>query len=153
MRASAPIEVALNRSGLWRGALIGLAAASACVMAAWIVLSREQQTRVALVGAGVMTLVVVALASAGGRVGPALLRWDGLRWQLTERARSSHPPAVGDLHVAIDLCFWMLLRFAADAPGGRRRITWLPVQRRGLEAQWHGLRCAVYSPQAAPGLP
>jgi hypothetical protein len=40
----------------------------------------------------------------------------------------------------------MLLRFTPDAPA---RMTWLPVQRRGLEAQWHALRCAVYSPRPA----
>jgi hypothetical protein len=33
----------------------------------------------------------------------------------------------------------------------RRRATWLPVQRRGIERQWHALRCSVHSPHAAPG--
>jgi hypothetical protein len=50
----------------------------------------------------------------------------------------------GNVAVVIDLGPWMLLRFTADAPP---RTTWLPVQRRGLEAQWHALRCAVYSPR------
>ena len=33
------------------------------------------------------------------------------------------------------------------------RVTWLPVQRRGLESQWHALRCAVYSARSSTGHP
>jgi len=31
-------------------------------------------------------------------------------------------------------------------------VTWLPVQRRGLQAHWHALRCAVYSPRPDAGV-
>ena len=56
----------------------------------------------------------------------------------------------GTLEVAMDLGGLLLLRLV----GQRRTRVWLPVQRRGLESQWHGLRCAVYSPPPlAAGLP
>ena len=43
----------------------------------------------------------------------------------------------------------MLLQFRAHDRSHSPRMIWLPVQRRGLEPQWHGLRCAVYSPRPA----
>ena len=40
-----------------------------------------------------------------------------------------------------------LPQFRGDSTGGAG--LWLPVQRRrGLESQWHALRCAVYAPPA-----
>jgi hypothetical protein len=42
----------------------------------------------------------------------------------------------------------MLLNFTPDAAA---RTSWLPVQRLGLETQWHALRCAVYSPRPMAG--
>jgi len=44
--------------------------------------------------------------------------------------------------VAVDLGAFLLLRLVEQ----RRTIVWLPVQRRGVESQWHALRCAAYSP-------
>ena len=151
MRASPPIEVALHRFGVWRGALFALACATTSVIAAWIVLSREQQHFMVVLGVAVAALAVVAMVAAAASTKPVLLRWDGARWQLTPREHRSGEPATGRLTVAIDVGFWMLLRFDADIPARRRRATWLPVQRRGLEAQWHGLRCAVFSPLPAAG--
>lgn len=151
MRASPPIEVALNRFGVWRGALFVLVCATTSVIAAWIVLSREQQHVMVVIAAAVAAMAGVAMVAATASTEPVDLRWDGARWQLTPRDPGSGEPAIGHLTVAIDLGFWMLLRFVADVPEGRRRVTWLPVQRRGLEAQWHGLRCAVFSPQPAAG--
>jgi hypothetical protein len=56
--------------------------------------------------------------------------------------------------VAIDLGGWLLLRFyaepvrraAGDAMRRGRTPAWIAVQRRGLEADWHAIRCTVYSP-------
>jgi hypothetical protein len=78
----------------------------------------------------------------------------------------------GDIAVVVDLGAWMLLRFdplplqlnleAAHArthvksffPRLDRRLAsrrlWLPLQRVGLEPQWHALRCALYSRASTP---
>ena len=41
---------------------------------------------------------------------------------------------------------FMLLVLTRLHGSNRLARRWLPVQRRGLEADWHALRCAVYSP-------
>ena len=83
-------------------------------------------------------LLLLACAVSLWRVPAQSLRWDGQVWQLDDVS--------GELTAAIDLGPWMLLKFAPEMPG---RTSWLPVQRRGLETQWHALRCAVYSPRPA----
>ncbi len=57
-------------------------------------------------------------------------------------------PGSGELAVAVavDLGSFLLLTLAGTGDGERRSRRWLPVQRRGLENDWHALRCAVYSP-------
>jgi hypothetical protein len=55
-------------------------------------------------------------------------------------------PLAGRVGVAVDLGAWLLLRFKAeDTLRGR----WLPVQRRGHELAWHGLRATVYCARPA----
>ena len=136
MRASPACQVSLRRFGAWRIAVIALAVAGAAAMAAWLV-GRDSPA-----SAGLSMLVAAAALPMFGcavslwRVPAQDLRWDGQAWQLDA--------APGELSVAIDLGAWMLLRFR---PEGQRRNRWLPVQRLGLEAQWHALRCAVYSPR------
>ena len=143
--------MALNRFGMWRGALFVLASAMLSVTAAWIVLSRDQQVFMVLIGAAVLAVTGVAMVVAAASIDPVALRWDGARWQLTGPGCGASESAAGHLYVAIDLGFWMLLRFVADVPEGRAGVIWLPVQGRGLEAQWHGLRCAVFSARPAAG--
>jgi hypothetical protein len=139
MRASPPCQVSLRHFGAWRVAVVLLTSAGAAAIASWLP-SREPVVPVAWM----MTLVVAAalpmLACAVSlwRVPAQSLRWDGQVWQLDD--------VPGELAAAIDLGPWMLLKFAPETPG---RTSWLPVQRRGLEAQWHALRCAVYSPRPA----
>jgi hypothetical protein len=83
-----------------------------------------------------VALTMLALAVSLWRVPAQSLRWDGQVWRLDA--------VPGELTVAVDIGPWMLLRFT---PGAGSRTRWLPVQRRGLEAQWHALRCAVYAPR------
>jgi ABC-type nickel/cobalt efflux system permease component RcnA len=99
--------------------------------------SREEALSALLASAiGLVAVTLALLVASLWRAPAADLRWDGQAWQLGSMT--------GNVAVVIDLGPWMLLRFTADAPP---RTTWLPVQRRGLEAQWHALRCAVYSPR------
>jgi len=136
MRASPACQVSLRRFGAWRIAVIALTVAGAAAMAGWLV-GRDPPAP-----AGLLMLVSAAALPLFGcavslwRVPAHSLRWDGQVWQLDT--------APGEVSVTIDLGPWMLLRFS---PEGQRRGHWLPVQRRGLEAQWHALRCAVYSPR------
>jgi hypothetical protein len=74
---------------------------------------------------------------------PIDLRWDGQAWYLGDATSDAVP---GELGVMLDLGAWMLLRFK-PLPSGK--VVWLPVQRRGLEAEWHALRCAVYASRSA----
>ena len=103
--------------------------------------------------AAVLGLVAVATLGLGASLlsaRPVSLRWDEQRWHLGPADSVGHEPVAGTLAVALDLGSWMLLRFQADASGRRAAVAWLPAQRRGLESQWHALRCAVYSPRPAP---
>ena len=75
------------------------------------------------------------------RVEAGVLACSDGAWSFTTDSGALRP---GTLEVAIDLGSFLLLRLR----GGRGAV-WLPVQRRGLEREWHALRCAVYSPPAA----
>ena len=146
MRAAPPIVVTVARFGVWRGLLAALWALTAAVLAAWVVLRLELA---APWPASSLAAVLAGGIALGLSKRPAVrLRWDGRVWIVDDEERSLEP--------AIDAGAWMLLRLRR--PGARPRTLWLPVQRRGLEASWHALRAAVYSPRpmsdaaAAPGL-
>ena len=148
MRAAPAFQVRLHRFGVWRSAVWLLAVLGLATIAAWLV------TREPPIHPGVWIAAILSAAALTGsaatlaRTPPVDLRWDGLVWHL---GPSAGGPVPGDVIVAVDLGAWMLLRFVPAMPGARPRVTWLPVQRRGIEAQWHALRCSVYSPRPAPG--
>ena len=151
MRASPAVEVALTRFGAWQVAVGALASASALSSLAWW----ATQQRLPPVAAGVVTSaalgVLAWLAVSLVRVPHTRLRWDGRGWQLRRAGAASPEPVAGEVAVTIDLGAWMLLRFEPLAPTQWAAPVWLPVQRAGIESQWHALRCAVYSPRPAPG--
>jgi len=150
MRASPAFRVRIRHDGQWRGAVAALLLATAATQAAWL-LGRldESPWAVCAVLAG-LDLVLLAAASTALRSVPADLRWDTQCWRLARGEETD--PLPGQLTVALDLGAWMLLRFEHDSLAGRKgRIAWLPVQRRGLEAEWHALRCAVYCARPALG--
>jgi hypothetical protein len=78
-------------------------------------------------------------------VAPLILRWDGQGWTLEPAASAGNEPWPGEVTVCIDLGTWLLLRFRHRSTGRWPKVTWLPAQRRGQPAQWHALRCALYS--------
>ena len=157
MRASPAIDVMLTRFGVWRTAVALLAAAAVAAVWAWWSTwdtSPPHNVSIALLAALVtVSGVIVALAASLARVPCTALRWDGQGWQMwrvrRERAAVGEPVA-GEVFIAIDLGVWMLLRFEPAVRGLGLRTVWLPVQRTGIEAQWHALRCALYSPRPAP---
>jgi len=137
MRASPACQVSLRRFGAWRIAVIVLVVAGAAATAGWLAGRDPPASTGLLMLVAAAALPVFGCAASLWRVPAKNLRWDGQAWQLDA--------SPGELSVAIDLGAWMLLRFSPE--GQRRSSHWLPIQRLGLEAQWHALRCAVYSPR------
>lgn len=153
MRNSPSFEMTVRHFGVWFagvGLMVGLAAAA---LATWWVASPV--TAPALASAAAFAVVcIVAAVSAAREVRPTRLRWDGRCWFAAPAGvREGVEPVAVELGVTIDFGRWMLLRLRpAQAPRWHRAV-WLPAQRRGHEAHWHALRCAVYSPRPAPGGP
>lgn len=151
MRASPPLQVTVRRFGLWRGAVTLLLGAALASMLAFV-LARGESAPVHVRHAA------IAASSAilwGGisllRCSPISLRWDTRRWRLGPASTVGEEPFAGGIEVCLDFGTWLLLRFEHDVTVRGRRSTWLPIQRRGLEAQWHALRCAVYSSRPTRG--
>ncbi len=139
MRAAPAFQVSLRRFGGWRIAVNLLSALALTAVLAWL----WSQQRPVGIGAWALAFVcaVVALLPVlqAAKQRPVDLRWDGQAWHL---GVATGDPVAGDLGVMLDLGGWMLLRFKSIPSSAS---TWLPVQRRGLEPQWHALRCAVYA--------
>ncbi len=140
MRASPALRVSLKRFGVWRGAVALLTLLAGAVLVAWVwaMNPAQQHHRWSWLLATLLGALVLGIAVSLWRTRPFDLHWDGERWHLAE-GTDAQP---GELAVALDLGPWLLLRFRTHPRGPTR---WLPVQRRGLEAQWHALRCAVHA--------
>jgi hypothetical protein len=152
MRAFAPAQFTVTRFGAWRWAVLVLSLLVALAVGTWLVTQQATERGAWLPSAALVVAVSIWLLAVQPRGAPLSLRWDAQRWHLGPAASVGHEPWVGELRVAIDLGPWMLLRFEPDAGVVGATLTWLPVQRRGLEAHWHALRCAVYSPRPDAGV-
>jgi hypothetical protein len=152
MRAFAATQFTLTRFGIWRSAVLGLGVLVALVIGTWLVTQPERWRTAPTLWAVLVIVLMGWLLVVQPRTAPISLRWDAQRWHVGPAASAGHEPWVGELQVAIDLGAWMLLRFVPDAGIRGCSVSWLPVQRRGLEPQWHALRCAVYSPRPAAGV-
>jgi hypothetical protein len=131
------------------GVLVLLAAAA---LAAWAALSRSLDPPKAWLAAGAVCLVVLA-GTLLRAPRPQRLRWDGEAWRLGPSGSAGQDGEAVDVAVTVDLGVWMLLRVRSLQAPRWRPDAWLPAQRRGHEAHWHALRCAVYSPRPSPGGP
>ena len=151
MRTAPALQVSLTRFGIWRAAVLVLTLFGTLALAGWLV-GQEGLTGVARgVSMAVMAALVCGLGRSLMRLPARRLSWDGQCWALLDLAAGGPEPVAGEISVAIDLGPWMLLRFrpiTALAWRQSMQSIWLPVQRRGIEPQWHALRCAVYSPRA-----
>jgi hypothetical protein len=145
MRHAPPLQFRVRHYGLWH-AFVLLLAVSACasVLAWWWAqpVPAPLWNSVATVLAALATL---ACAATLWRAPPLTLRWDRQCWWL---ARDGAAEQAGTLAVAIDLGGWMLLRFVGEEQSAdlvwRSRVVWIALQRQGLDAQWHAIRCALY---------
>lgn len=150
MRAAPAITVDVTRFGFWRLLIVGLAALSAGVGAAWLML-RLSGDLVAAAHLPVFTALMAGwLAWRCTRRAGMVLQWDGKNWWLQQplAVRGGEPQRCM-LEVMVDTGAWLLLRLRSAEPRVGRGTTWLPVQREGLEDRWHLLRAAIYSPQTA----
>ncbi|MEY8688519.1 MAG: hypothetical protein AB9M53_01390 [Leptothrix sp. (in: b-proteobacteria)] len=127
-----------------------LAALAAWATLHWPIDSSSRRAGRALVWLAAAALVVRAWSQTTPCAG--VLCWDGRiwRWQTDLDDPAAAPPLVGELHVRLDLERWLLLEFIpAESPDAPKRHIWLTPGRKALPAQWHALRCAVYSPRPA----
>jgi hypothetical protein len=150
MRAIAACQFTLSRFELWRRTIAVFAGSVMLVLLAWFVGQPVALPWPAAVALGLVALAALLVASSLLHTRPCRLRWDGREWHVGPAGSAGHESTTGELLVALDLGSWMLLRFQPRDPGHRFGATWLPVQRSGLEPQWHVLRCAVYSARPAP---
>jgi hypothetical protein len=157
MRESVFFELRLRRFGVWQVAVWLVCGAAVAAMAAWAVTTFDSQPEsrrplVVAVAAG-LSLAAIGLALSLARVEGGLLSCSDGLWAFVPDTGARR---TGTVEVAMDLGAFLLLRLVER----RRTSVWLPVQRRGVEVQWHALRCAVYSPPplaagapTAPALP
>jgi hypothetical protein len=148
MRESLSFEVRVRRFEAWRMAIGTVALAAIAAVTAWAVAmwDAQSQTGAALVVGSAALLAImtfVAALSLAQVAGGILACRDGL-WTYAPDVDAVRTGALG---VAIDLGAFLLLRLVDRG----HVTTWLPVQRRGLEREWHALRCAVYSPPPVAG--
>jgi len=149
MREFPPFEVRLRRFDAWRAAIAIVASVAVAAVSAW-----AWSTAVARAGEGIVWVFALTAALVAATIAAALslarvpagvlARRDG-GWSF---ASQSGAMVAGRLTVALDWGAFFLLRI--DGEHGR---VWLPVQRRGLERDWHALRCALYSSPRPPATP
>lgn len=152
MRTAPAVHVVVAGFGVWRVGVCSMLLLVWGVLAAWMGMHwRAQGPSMATVLAVAGSAAAVSAAFAGRllAVRPFSLRWDGRCWHLSPSVRPDIEAVPGEIHAAIDLGRWLLLRFEPERRGAAR---WLPVQHPGLEASWHSLRCAVFSPRVASGV-
>ncbi|MEO8279999.1 MAG: hypothetical protein ABI564_09930 [Ideonella sp.] len=95
-------------------------------------------------------MLVVLLALHARRSRACRLRWDGQQWFWATAARADGQRLVaGRVGVMLDLQWAMLLRFEPAVRDAGAGSGWIAVSRRGLAADWHELRCALFSRQPA----
>ena len=157
MRERVFFELRLSRFGVWQVAVWLVAGAAIAAVAAWAVAMFDSQpgsgrALIVTVAAG-LSLATIGLALSLARVEGGLLTCSDGVWAFVPDTGARR---TGTLEVSTDLGAFLLLRLVER----RRTVAWLPVQRRGVETQWHALRCAVYSPPplaagapTAPALP
>jgi len=149
MRATPAFQLTIRHHGVWRAMVALLACCAAASLAAFVLQPGAPSTPppIKSVLAVIAALGIAAASTALRRREPVSLRWDTQQWWLGPASTIGEEPSSGRLIVALDFGAWMLLRFSHHT--GRRRTSWLPVQRRGIETSWHALRCAVYCARPA----
>jgi hypothetical protein len=151
MRAVAACQFTLNRFGAWHVAVAALTGCVVLTLLFWYLGQSAAWSWWRTAALGFVAVAALGLGASLLRRKAVTLHWDGGRWHVGTAGSTGGEHRPGTLSATVDLGVWMLLRFRADSEGGSgAAVTWLPVQRRGMEPQWHALRCAVYSPRPVP---
>lgn len=156
MKRTAPaVHVLVERFDSWALGICGLVVLAAASLAAWLASASQPEGGVGTSSAIVWSFALISLLALACplfslRLPPCSLRWDGQAWHLGQPGSVGVEPWPVELDVRLDLGAWMLLRVHSVAPGFPRAFAWLPLQRRGMPLQWHGLRCALFAPGTRP---
>lgn len=145
MRAVPPLRVKVERFQAWNALLIGLGVLVVLVAGLWFVSDRDQLPAWSAWLVGGLTVVSVLGLGITLRHSAVVLRWDSEHWYSLAPAVSDHEDGPWQVRVPFDLGGFMLLRLEAQGDRNPMSSRWLPVQRSGLPAEWHSLRCAVHS--------
>lgn len=97
-----------------------------------------------------MVVMAAVLGLRGRSTEPAWLVWDGQVWQWWRHGEGHHAILIDGLSVQVDFQFLLLLQLTPDKTQDHPQFTqWVWLYKGFAPAQWHGLRCAVYSRQTA----
>jgi hypothetical protein len=155
VKTAPAVSVRVTRFDRWRFVLALLWALAGAGMAATLAAHTGAAQLHMGLGAAAVALAAAAASLRASRRSAVVMAWDGRQWTVAEQlpaaspgAQQQGPPVRMSVHV--DLGGWLLVRLDTEGIPARRQ--WLPLQRTGLEPQWHALRCALYSraPLAAP---
>ena len=152
LKRTAPAAHALvERFDSWALGICGLVVLAAASLAVWLACASQPEGSVGASSATVWSSALVSLRALACplfslRPPPCSLRWDGQAWHLGPASSVGAEPWPVQLDVHLDLGAWMLLRVRSTAAGFPRAFAWLPLHRRGMPLQWHGLRCALFAP-------
>jgi hypothetical protein len=175
MRNSAPalvVELSPDRPLRLAALLLPAAALAAIGAWAWVQFSADHDgadhiTAIALTcGALVIVTLLAARRAHAVACHPGLLQaranlpawqathlnWDGVGWALTRSDGAGREACL--ISVQIDANGWLLLHLRGQRgqPDGRREhwTCWLALAQHKLSADWHTLRCALYSKSLPP---
>lgn len=156
MKRSAPaVQVLVSHFEFWTRGVAVLVLASATSLVAWFVeaaIGSTPLTELALVSAGAVSFLALAVALLSFRCRAVSLRWDGRFWHAGPIDRVGSEPWSVHVAVRIDLGHWMLLEMCSDQTEFPPIHTWLPLQRQGMESKWHALRCALFAARNAAAI-
>jgi hypothetical protein len=166
MRTAPPVHIAGRRDPWWYGVWCVISVIALATTLVWCALlwPRDSPAQRWARACAPLATALCAMTGLRGAGSPRKwhLVWDGQQWWL-ETLHTPGPPqqstsaaVAGTLRPAIDLGPWLLLRFTPSAPIDRWHKpapAWLSLRHSAHGAHWHALRCAVYSPRAAPEPP
>ncbi len=129
-----------------------VAGAAIAAVATWgglALATRSSDSALIAAVAAAMACASALLARSLARVEPGTLACADGAWTFAIDRGGVERTESGALAVALDLGSFVLLSLTRTEASHRPARRWLPVQRRGLEGDWHALRCALYSPPPA----
>ena len=153
MQAAPAVQVHLHRFAAWNTLVICMSAAATAACGAWFFARGDDLP--AWSGGLIAGSLFFALRGAwvSTRRERVRLRWDSQHWFLDESEGRTEEVGPLQVQVMVDAGAWLLLKLIPQAGVIVPSSRWLPVQRRGIEDQWHALRCAAYSPRADSAKP